>query len=285
MRRRDIALGILGLGLGIGGARVARWTPRPFDRLYRSRQPLVFGHRGASASAPENTLPAFQAAIEQGADGVELDVQLSADGVPVVIHDDTVDRTTDGHGRVTGLSLAELRALDAGRFRGNAFAGTRIPTLDEVFELARGHLLVNVELKIDDTRDAGLEKRVVETIARHAMRDQVIVSSFNPVSLWRLRRLDPALPRGMLYAPDQPRYLRDRWLAVLARPDAMHPGRTLATREHVDALRSDGFKVNVWTVDERAEVKRLIDLGVDGIISNRPGDVVRWRAELAGRPS
>ncbi len=281
MRGRNIAFGILGFGLGVGGAWAARWKPRPFGELYERNLPLVFGHRGASASAPENTLPAFQAALDQGADGVELDVQLTADGVPVVIHDDTVDRTTDGRGPVAARTLEELKRLDAGARFGAAFAGTRVPTLGEVFELARGRLLVNVELKTDDVRDHGLEQRVVETIGHHGMRDQVVLSSFNPVSLWRLRRLEPSLPRGMLYAPDQPRYLRERWLAPLVRPDAMHPGRTLATRAHVESLRADGFRVNVWTVDERSEVSRLVDLGVDGIITNRPSDVVKWRDEIA----
>ena len=144
------------------------------------RTPLVFGHRGASAYAPENTLAAFRLALEQGADGVELDVILSADGVPVVIHDDTLDRTTNGHGPVSRLTLGELKRLAAGypaRF-GAQFSAERIPTLAEVFETCGAQTVINIELKHDRSPGRQLAGRVVELIHAHGRPGRIIVSSF-----------------------------------------------------------------------------------------------------------
>ena len=150
-----------------------------FDRC------LIIGHRGASADAPENTLAAFRRAAENGADGIELDVRLSGDGDVVVIHDATVDRTTNGQGSVASMTVAELQALDAG-------SGEYIPTLDEVFALFGDSFLYNVELKGSGARDRGLEAAVAELITTHNLERQVVVSSFNQFSLRRARRLLPS---------------------------------------------------------------------------------------------
>lgn len=161
--------------------------------------PLIIGHRGASAGAPENTLAAFALAQEQGADGVELDVQFSADGQIVIMHDATVDRTTNGTGRVTDLTLAQLQALDAG-------AGQTIPTLDELFEAFGPSLLYNIEIKDWGWRDHHLELAVADRIAAYHLERQVLVSSFNPLSVRRARRcLTRATLVGMIR---QPRWLR-----------------------------------------------------------------------------
>ncbi len=291
MKGRDRRAWILGgvfVGLVVGAKRLLSWTPDPLDELYAGRRPLVLGHRGASKVAPENTLPSFRAALDQGADGFELDAQLSADGVPVVIHDFSLERTTDGRGSVTAHTLAELRRLDAGAWFAPELAGTRIPTLEEVLELARGRAIANVELKTLDARSGRLEAAVVRLVERLGMEQQVLLSSFNPASLWWVWRANPRLARGLLYAEDQPFYLRQRWLRSLARPDAMHPSRTAATREHVHAAKVRGFRVNVWTVDDPGEARRLMDLDVDGIITNRPDAILavrdEWRAARLGAP-
>ena len=149
--------------------------------------PKVWGHRGASGVAPENTLPAFDLARRMGADGVELDVQLSADGRLVVIHDETLDRTTTGSGPVAARTLDELRTLDAGRGLAG-YAGARIPTLDEVFELFAGTpVVVNVELKNSVVAYPGLEEKVLALVAAAGMADRVLLSTFNHLSLVRLR--------------------------------------------------------------------------------------------------
>jgi len=144
-----------------------------FPETWWRERPLVFAHRGASHAAPQNTLAAFQEAARLGADGIELDVHLSADGVPVVIHNDTVNATTDGHGLVGELSLAQLKALDAGSSFGPAFAGERIPTLAEVFEAVGRKLLINVELKAQKNATVELENTVAALVPRMGMAGRV----------------------------------------------------------------------------------------------------------------
>nr|MCU0514644.1 glycerophosphodiester phosphodiesterase [Anaerolineae bacterium] len=150
--------------------------------MFPAGQTLVFGHRGAKAYAPMNTLPAFELAATQGAHGIELDVHRSRDGYPVIVHDFTVDHTTDGRGLVTALTLAELKALDAGSWFSPAFAGTRIPTLDEVFAAVGQRLYINVEIKAAHEDSDGVEQVVADCIVRHAMQRRVLVSSFNPLT-------------------------------------------------------------------------------------------------------
>jgi len=231
--------------------------------------PLNLAHRGASAVAPQNTLAAFEQAGDMGADGVELDVHLSADGVPVVIHDATVDRTTDGHGRVGALSLEELKSLDAGRWFDPTFAGEQIPTLEEVADALGQRLLVNVELKSISLRENGLERAVIDVIERSALTERVLISSFNPLSLRRVRRLAPHLPLGLLTLPRMPRPLSPLWRA-LVRVEAHHPHHTQIDRQFVAQARRWGYRIFAWVVDEPAEIRRLADLGVDGIITNVP---------------
>jgi glycerophosphoryl diester phosphodiesterase len=235
---------------------------------------LNIAHRGASAAAPANTLAAFQKAAELGADGVEFDVQLSADGVPVVIHDFTVDATTDGSGRVIDLTLAQLKQLDAGATFDPSFAGERIPTLEEVLEALGTRLLLNVELKTTSLHDNGLEQAVIAQIERLALDDSVLLSSFNPLSLRRAKWIAPHIPVGLLYGPGLPLPLRRAWLAFLAPHEARHPKHTMVDASYMAWARRRGYRVNTWTVDDPDEMRRLIDLGVDGIVTNVP-DVLR----------
>jgi glycerophosphoryl diester phosphodiesterase len=238
-------------------------------------KPLNIAHQGASADAPGNTLAAFRLALEMGADGFELDIMLSTDDHLVVIHDDTVDRTTDGSGPVRQKTLAELKALDAGARFGARFAGERIPTLQEVFDLVAGNrAFVNVELKADSLKSDGLEEKLVALIRRYDLGERLLISSFNPFALWRVRRLAPDLPLALLYAESMPVHLRNRWFAFLSRPEALNPSLRIATQEHVRWAKSKGYRLYVWTVDEEPEMRRLIALGVDGIITNKP-DLLR----------
>ena len=240
------------------------------DWLIPHDRPLIIAHRGASAAAPQNTLAAFRKAMELGADGIELDVQLSADGAVVVIHDFAVDKTADGTGRVATKTLAELKALDAGVKFSPQFAGERIPTLAQVFEALEGKLLVNVELKDFNPRSNALAAPVVEVVRKHAMEKRVLFSSFNPIALRAVKRLAPQIPAGLLYAPNLTIYLRRAWLAPLVPHEARHPENSMVTARTMKWYRAHGFRVNVWTVDDAVEMRRLIALGVDGIITNKP---------------
>ena len=173
-------------------------------------RPQIIAHRGASGHAPENTLSAFLLAAEMGADGIELDVHLTVDGEVVVIHNDTVDATTDGRGRVSEMALHELKALDAGGWYDARYAGERIPTLVEVFKAIGRRLLINVEIKVErglasqKGQQGQLEAKVVRLIEDHQMSQQVLVSSFSAGTLRRVHKLCPNIPLGFLY-PQLPR--------------------------------------------------------------------------------
>jgi glycerophosphoryl diester phosphodiesterase len=238
----------------------------------------VLGHRGASADAPENTLRAFRLAMEQGADGVELDVWRCATGEVVVIHDEDARRTAEAPLRIQDAPLSALRELDAGAWKGGHFRGERIPLLAEVLE-ALPSALVNVELKCRG-RDRRLAQAAAEVIARARAGGRVIASSFDFGLLAAFRRAAPGVACGLLF--EGSRLWRPRvGLAVrLLRPAAVHPDHRLVTAARVRRWRDQGLQVNVWTVDEPSEVERLAGLGVDALVTDVPG---RVRAQLAGR--
>jgi glycerophosphoryl diester phosphodiesterase len=235
-----------------------------------SHHPLNFGHRGAPKAAPENTLASFQKAREMGANGVELDVMLCADGEVVVMHDSNVQRTTDGHGRIPDLTLAQVKALDAGARFGPPFAGERVPMLREVAGWAQNDMLLNIELKSSNVRSDGLEEKVIATVREYGLESRVILSSFNPLAIWRVRRMAPNLQTGLLYAGDLPIFLRRAWLRPLARPNALHPHYEMVSDAYLWWARRKGYHVNVWTPDHTLDLERLIEQKVDAIITNRP---------------
>lgn len=243
---------------------------------------LNIAHRGASRAAPPNTIAAFRAAVEAGADGIELDVHLSADGVPVVIHDSTVDATMDGRGRVADLTLGQLKQLDAGSSFDPTFAGERIPELEEVLEMTGESTLINVELKSTSFRDSRLEEAVISLLMRRGRTRNVLLSSFNPLSLRRAKRLAPGIPGALLYGPSLPLPLRKAWLAPLAPHEIRHPEHTMIDARYVNWARQRGYRVNTWTVDDENEMRRLIHTGIDGIITNSPVVLRRLIASAPG---
>lgn len=240
---------------------------RVIDAIY-ARIPLVYGHRGVRAYAPMNTIPAFELAVKQGAQGIELDVHRSKDGYPVIVHDFHVDATTNGKGHVPSMTLAELKALDAGSWFGPGFAGVQIPTLDEVFAAVGQQLFVNVEIKAETTETDGVEQVVADCIKRHAMQDRVIVSSFMPPTLVRFRALMPDVPIGYLTVQSGADLPTD------ATYEAYHPYHELVTAEMVEACRQRGARINVWTVNDPAHAVELCKLGVQGIITDNPDTVL-----------
>ena len=237
-------------------------------------RPFVLGHRGASHAAPQNTLAAFRKAADAGADGIELDVHLSRDGVPVVIHDNSVDATTDGAGLVRELTLSQLKALDAGvRFDAPhadaSFAGERIPTLEEVLVEVGSRLLVNVELKAGQT--AALVAAVVDLVRRMEMADRVWFSSFKPYALYRARALAPEIPCGLLYGPLN---LGTFLLRPFTPHEALHPYKGLLTARSVRRAHRRGLRVFTWTLDDPAVARKFATWGVDGIITNEPAEIL-----------
>ena len=235
----------------------------------------IWAHRGASARQPENTLAAFSAAMAAGADGVEFDVQLSADGVPVVIHDEKVERTHNGSGWVSDYPLAELQALRSRQKKNADHHTTRIPTLAEVLDLlVAGTQKINIELKNSVKAYKGLERQVLAQIAERKLGGRVVLSSFNHYSLQRLRERGwkgelAAVHDGMLREPW--RYFRE--LDV----QAVHPPRhVLMVPGFVTRAHRAGFLVRVWTVNKTALRRRCVRLGVDGIFTDVLKPAPRW---------
>jgi glycerophosphoryl diester phosphodiesterase len=237
------------------------------------RERLLFGHRGVPQEAPENTLAGFRRALELGLDGVELDVRLCSSGEMVIFHDDDVSRLTNGSGRICELCFDELRRLDAGIRFEEKFQGEKIPSLEEVFELVGGRMLVNVELKTDSLRDQGLEAKVIALIEKMNLQSSIILSSFNPFSLWRAKQKGPDLVAALLFADDQPVHLRRAWATAIINVDGIHPRHPLITEKLMRKARSRKWFVGAWTVDAVARATRFFDIGVDIIISNRPAQL------------
>jgi glycerophosphoryl diester phosphodiesterase len=231
--------------------------------------PYVWGHRGASAYAPENTLPAFNLAREMGAVGVELDVQLTADGRLVCIHDETLDRTTTGAGPVGTRTLDELKVYEATNGM-SGFAGTTIPTLDEVFELYAGtDMVVNVELKNSVMPYHGMEEKVLALVDAAGMQNRVLLSTFNHISLVKLHELGTTVPTAMLFG--EPLFRPWRYAQTLHVSGINPPHQYLRYVPKLVARAKElGLTVNPWTVNDADDMRRVIDLDVDAIITNFP---------------
>jgi glycerophosphoryl diester phosphodiesterase len=232
---------------------------------------LNIAHRGAAALAPENTMAAFAMAVELGADAIELDLHVSRDGELVVIHDSTLDRTTDGEGPVHARSLQELKQLDAGRWFGESFAGQRIPTLAEVLDRFSGKVPLALEIKAGSAFFPGIEERVVSVLHEHQVVSRVAVASFDHHALLRLKDLEPGLRTGALLVG---RPVSMSAVAGPSKADAMAIEFSLVTKTEVDACRAAGLQLVVWVVNEPAQMRYFIDLGVNGIITDSP-DLLR----------
>ncbi len=234
-----------------------------------SGETLVFGHRGAMACAPMNTLASFQLAYEQGADGVELDVHLSRDRQLIVLHDFSVDATTEAQGAAADFTLAELKELDAGSWYSSSYALERIPTLDEVFDHFGDKLLVNVEVKSRFSDHATLVESVAECIRRRQMAKRTIVSSFDPQLLQHFRAVFPEVMIGFLHPPGSASTLMDG-----AAHEARHPWHETIDQDYMTWARESGFFVNAWTVNDAQRACALGQLGVNSIITDHPAHII-----------
>jgi glycerophosphoryl diester phosphodiesterase len=268
----------------------------------------VIGHRGAAAYAPENTMASFMKAEESGADWFELDVRLSKDGEVVVIHDDKVDRTTNGHGYVRDLTLYDLKQLDAGAWKAPEFAGERIPTLGQCLDYAKYKIGVYLEIKNcdddtelmqdvlsragdlkaadkdfyrdliamaekDETQNLVLARKVIDLVRRKVMRRHVTIQSFSPLICGFVRAEAPELRVELLAHVDDDSKLTweqcERW-ALLMRVHGFNPNYKALTEGRLESLQKAGLTVSPYTVNELEDMKRLVAWGVDGIISDKP---------------
>jgi glycerophosphoryl diester phosphodiesterase len=230
---------------------------------------MIQAHRGASVFHSENTLEAFSLAIEQGADGIELDVHLSKDGEIVVAHDARLERVSNGKGFINDHTLEELKSLN---FNNSYFSGQtyRIPLLSEVFSLLKpSNLTVNIELKTTERLYPDLPEKLLALAGEYAMNERIIYSSFNHYSLKQIKTLNSGAKIGLLYELG----MVDPWVyAKYLGADAIHPHYYViaALPETVERCHEHGVMVNVWTVDDSQAIKLMLKYGVDGIITNRP---------------
>jgi glycerophosphoryl diester phosphodiesterase len=233
-------------------------------------RPIIIAHRGDKSHAPENTLAAFSLAADKKADAIEFDVKLSADGQVIVLHDQTVDRTTSGTGNVSSLPLTALRELDAGAWFSEQFRGERIPTLDEVFETVGKRVLMNVELTNYASPNDDLVPKVADLVKKHALQERILFSSFFPRNLRKARSLLPEVSRGLLVMPG----ILGIWGRTFGwRGDfiALHPYLSEANPALIRRVHAAGKRVHVWTVNLAEDLKRMIDLRVDAIFTDDPG--------------
>jgi glycerophosphoryl diester phosphodiesterase len=245
-------------------------------------RPLVLGHRGASAEAPENTMAAFRLALERGADGFELDVRRCASGEVVVAHDEDALRVGGSPLRIAEDPLPRLRTLDVGVWRGERFRGERIPLLEEVLG-AFPAAVVNVEMKSSGWPDLALAREVARVVRAARAEGRVVVSSFHCALLAAFRRVAPEIPSGFLVGPGRAWRVRAAVCTRLLRTPAIHPARQLVTDEQAGRWRAAGLRFLVWTVDDAFEVERLARLGAAAVISNRPGEARAAVRRATGR--
>ena len=233
----------------------------------------IFAHRGFSGKYPENTMLAFKKAVEIGCDGIELDVHFTKDKEIVIIHDEEIDRTTDGKGFVKDYTYEELCKFNAyGKFK-DQYDFQRIPTLREYFELVKDvpGFVTNIELKTGVFEYIGIEKAVIDMVKEFSLEDRVILSSFNHFTILRCKEVDPNMKTG---------FLTESWIIGMGEytakhgVDCVHPMHYNITPEHYAEMREHTRQVNTWTVNEYEDIKRLSDMGVDILIGNYPDRMV-----------
>lgn len=233
-------------------------------------RPLIIAHRGASQLAPENTMTAFEKAIAQKADGIELDVWKCKSGQIVVTHNCQTKILTGKEGNVEKMSLKELQKLDFGMHKGAEFRGEKIPLLRDVLDLCKELPIINIEIKGTKLKSNGIELDVAEMIIRSKLLRHALVSSFNPAILLRLQALNPAIRLGLLLYEKSPLALRRGWSAKLLKPYSLHPSNVLLKKKMVERAHKKKSKVIVWTVNNTQQLEACMLAKVDAMITDDP---------------
>ncbi len=241
----------------------------------------IISHRGANFYAPQNTLPAFEKAVDMGVDGFETDVHLTKDGVPVLCHNYTVNATSDQKGTISKITLDELRKFDFGSYYSPAYKGTKIPTVEEFLDLvSKSDIeILNIELKSPkDGTEKDIVSKTIDQVRNFNLIDKLLISSFNPELLVEAKKYEPNCKTGILYSPEK----KVSW-SIIPDPftfakkigaDAVHPFEMFVAGRYVEIAHAANLAVNVWTVDKPKGIEKMLDYGVDAIITNHP-DLVR----------
>lgn len=250
------------------------------NRLFELPRPVIFAHRGASAYAPENTMAAFRLAARQGVEAIELDAKLTVDGEVIVIHDLTVDRTTNAKGEVRQFSLREFQQMDAGSHFSQKFQGEPVPSLRQVFEELGRKIYINVELTNYGTPRDRLPEKVAELVREYHLEEWVLFSSFNPINLLRIRQLLPECPVGILALEGAAGWIARSVVGRAFAPQIVHPNLRDATKYYIQKQHERHRRVHVWTVNEPKDLQRLFEDGVDGVFTDDPLTALQIRNRM-----
>ena len=246
------------------------------DYRNNNGQPIIIAHRGGADLVPENTLAGFKKAINLGVDMIEIDVHLSKDSNIIVIHDEKLDRTTNGSGEIKNMTLSEIKKYDAGSWFNDAFREERVPTLDETFRLINGKSILLIEIKEGDERYPGLEKRIVESIHKHNANAWIVVQSFNKNSILRVKKMDPSILTYYLVSSEFDElysHIAEKVKngeKIVKQFDGIAPHYSHLDSAKVELMHLAGFKVFTWTVNKPKDMIKMINMNVDGIITNSP---------------
>ncbi len=240
----------------------------------------VIAHRGACANAPQNTLPAFEKAIELGSDGFETDVHLTCDGHPVICHDYNIDETSNGKGTITKMTLEEFKSYDFGSYFNEDFKDTKGPTLEEFLTLCEKNdqaKVLNIEIKPSLEDDMTIVKKTIDAVKEHGLFDRLLISSFSTKMLLEAKKIDSRCKTAFLYSPKDTIFIKVSLSAARfaksLKLSALHPYFLTVTHRYVAKAHQLGIKVNVWTVNKEKDIRRMIKCGVDGIITDYPEKV------------
>ncbi|WP_373420480.1 glycerophosphodiester phosphodiesterase [Halobacillus sp. Marseille-P3879] len=243
------------------------------SKIKNENQVLNIAHRGASGYAPENTMAAFDKAFNMKADMFEIDVQMSKDGELVVIHDTTVDRTTDGTGKVGDLTYDELQQLDAGSFFGEEFAGEKIPTLGEVLDEYKGKIGILIEMK-SPSLYPGIEEKIAEELKKRNLdkpnNDKIIVQSFEHNSVQAFHSILPDVPVGVLLSYSGDGISNEQMIEFSSYAEYVNPNMAMIDTELVERIHEYGMQTHPWTVRDQESADYLLEVGADGIITDYP---------------
>lgn len=236
----------------------------------------IISHRGANHVAPQNTLPAFEKAFEMNTDGIETDVHLTADGVPVICHNYEIDKTSNGRGEITKMNLDVFRQFDFGSYFSYDFEGTKAPTLDELLSLCetKNFEILNIEIKPSLEHDVSIVKKTIDAVKEHGLYEKLLISSFSSHMLVEAKKVDRTARTAYLYCPTSKESYRMMFRAgKFARElgcEALHPQIYYVNEDYVTAAHREGINVNVWTVNKEKDIIRLAKAGVDGLITDMP---------------
>ncbi|MFE0302717.1 MULTISPECIES: glycerophosphodiester phosphodiesterase [Bacillus] len=229
----------------------------------------IIAHRGSSSAAPENTIAAFDVAVEQGADYIELDVQMTMDQHVVVIHDDTVDRTTNGNGLVKSYTLDQLKKLDAGSWFEQQYTNERIPTLQEILERYSQRIGILIEIK-HPKRQIGIEKAVARIINRFSYSRHIIIQSFDVHALQRIKAFAPSLRTALIIKPDAFKLTKRKLTTYSSFANGLNMKKTMINRWWIDRIHSFGMEVFIWTVKDQKTADRIKKYPIDGVVTDNP---------------